>query len=206
MWNLLLQFMKESGPKPDQQSFCAMLHVCGSTGKAADAQRILSEMWTAGIKPDIKAFCGVLDACAKAKDVESAWEVLQRMPSHGVAPNVVAYTCVMDACVREGSAQSLAQVCSRCLHSSASCLLLWLSPLSVNCIISCVGKTLIICYSMAFSSTWVLLTPSREFLVVHYVCDHCFIPKGTGQKPMAWCVAQPACRTTEAVLVLLFYR
>lgn len=115
-----MQFMKESGPKPNQESFCAMLHVCGSTGKAADAQSMLSEMYAAGTKPDIKAFCGVLDACAKAKDVHRAREVLQSMPLHGVAPNVVAYTCMMDACVREGSASSLAQVCPSYLIPSAS--------------------------------------------------------------------------------------
>lgn len=119
--------MKESGPKPDQESFCAILHVCGSTGKAADAQRILSEMYTAGTEPDVKAFCGVLDACAKAKDVRRAREVLSSMPSHGVAPNVVAYTCMMDACVREGSAESLSQVCTFFLHclcctSTAQCV------------------------------------------------------------------------------------
>ena len=33
--------MKESGPHPDQESFCAMLHVCGSTGKAAEALSLI---------------------------------------------------------------------------------------------------------------------------------------------------------------------
>lgn len=106
-----MQFMKESGPNPNHESYCAMLHVCGSTGKAAHAQGLLADMRSCGLQPDIRAFCGVLDACAKAKDVERAWEVLESMPSHGVTPNVVAYTCMMDACVREGSDESLAQVC-----------------------------------------------------------------------------------------------
>lgn len=139
-----MQFMRESGPRPDAISYNAALNVCGCAGQAGAAQALLQEMRGHGFPPSVVSYGAVLDACAKAADVPRARRVLAGMEAAGVAPNVVAYTSVLDACVRDGSAASLhlvrpeqwrrpparRRVCSAVLcpqHAWRDCVVCWTS-------------------------------------------------------------------------------
>jgi pentatricopeptide repeat protein len=97
-----MQFMRESGPRPDKMTYNAILHVCGRCGHASVGEKLLRDMRHNRLEPDIYSYCCLLDACAKEADVKRAQRVLGEMTTYGLTPNVFAFTSLMDACIRDG--------------------------------------------------------------------------------------------------------
>lgn len=102
-----VQYMHESGPKPDIITYNALLHCCAACGQAQIAEELLGDMRTHGIAPDLRSFGAVLTACANACEVGRAQRVLRAMEAAGIPANVRACTSVMSACMYEGSAHSV---------------------------------------------------------------------------------------------------
>lgn len=108
-----MQWMEESGVRPNVVTFTTLMHAYAGRGDAAGSEAVLARMLSADVRPNVRTYTTLLSAHAANGDVQRSEGVLARMLEACVAPNVMTWTTLMTAYTLSGDVQGAERVLKR---------------------------------------------------------------------------------------------
>ncbi|KAH6569116.1 hypothetical protein BASA62_005068 [Batrachochytrium salamandrivorans] len=91
----------ELGMQPSMNMFSTLIYAYGSTGKIADARKVVNQMKELGVNPTIDIYNQFINIAAKYISLDSATEMLDKVIKEGHSLNAESYAIMISECVKE---------------------------------------------------------------------------------------------------------
>jgi pentatricopeptide repeat protein len=91
----MLTEMLQKGPKPEADSYAAVIGVCEKSRQPEQALQRFQEMLDEGVSPDVLVYNCAIRCCEQLGDVEKAVEVFEKMKERQVSPDVDTYASLI---------------------------------------------------------------------------------------------------------------